>query len=280
MKIILDERETTLYEKCVSAISCTLEKDPPELSKRVLPLGDMLITTDDNKELIIIERKSLQDLLSSIKDGRYEEQSYRLIHSSGHIGHHIIYVVEGIMNQLKSWKEKKMVYSAMTSLNSFKGFSVIRTSSIQETAEWLVLTADKIGRELSKGKQMWCPPMSVDTNTNTNSVQPALIEIAPDAYCNVVKKVKKDNITTENWGEIVLCQIPGISSVSAIAIMKRFRSIGHLIQEMKAHPNCLADIVCESGCKKPRKLSKTVIDGIKRFLLYDGIIADSTDNSV
>jgi crossover junction endonuclease MUS81 len=268
MKIILDERETALYEKCVSAISYTLEKDPPEILKRVLPLGDMLITTDDSKELVIVERKSLQDLLSSIKDGRYEEQSYRLIHSSGHIVHHIIYVVEGIMNQLKSWKEKKMVYSAMTSLNSFKGFSVIRTSSIQETAEWLVLTADKMGRELSKGKQIWSPPY-VETNAIEDNTTSAV------AYCNVVKKVKKDNITPENWGEIVLCQIPGISSVSAIAIMKRFQSISQLLQELKENPNCLADIVCDSDNKKPRKLNKTVIEGIKRFLLYN-----NTENSI
>jgi len=273
MKIILDERETALYDKCASTISYTLNKpgNPTvQLSKRVLHLGDALITSDDDKELIIVERKSLQDLLASIKDGRYEEQSYRLIHSSGHVPHHIVYVIEGIMNQLKSFAEKKMVYSAITSLNMFKGFSVIRTSSVQETAEWIALTSDKMGREYAKGRFLWTPQVVCTTEQSTveNTVLPP--EPQPLAYCSVVKKVKKDNITPENWGEIVLCQIPGISSVSAVSIMKRFQSLSHLIQEVRENPGCLDTIMCESGDKKPRKLGKNVIENIRSFLLYSG----------
>ena len=41
-----------------------------------LPLGDVILC-ENNTEKLIIERKSLGDLASSIKDGRYEEQSYR-----------------------------------------------------------------------------------------------------------------------------------------------------------------------------------------------------------
>ena len=43
-----------------------------------LPIGDVIICDDDGKEKMIIERKTLSDLASSIKDGRYAEQSYRL----------------------------------------------------------------------------------------------------------------------------------------------------------------------------------------------------------
>ena len=32
----------------------------------------------EKEEKLVIERKSINDLLSSIKDGRYAEQSYRL----------------------------------------------------------------------------------------------------------------------------------------------------------------------------------------------------------
>jgi ERCC4-type nuclease len=259
MKIILDERETALYEKCVLLNSHNPVKI--DISKRVLQLGDAILATDNGEELIIVERKSLQDLLSSIKDGRYEEQSYRLIHSSGHIPHRILYVVEGIMSQLNTVAEKKMVYSAITSLNMFKGFSVFRTSSVQETADWLLCTTDKMGRELEKGRILWSPPLSLSTESSTN--------VEPLPYCNVVKKVKKDNITPENWSEIVLCQIPGVSSKSAIAIMKQFRSIAHLINSLKERPDCLEGIVCESASeKKPRKLGKHIIKNIADFLLY------------
>jgi len=255
MKIILDERETALYEKCILLNDKNEKKI--EISKRVLNLGDIIITTDDDKDIILVERKSIQDLLSSIKDGRYEEQSYRLIHSSGYAPHNIIYLIEGITSQLEASK-KKMVYSAITSLNIFKGFSVFRTSSVQETAEWILATTDKMSRELAKGKMIW---------SSSNST--AALDVEPASYCSVVKKVKKDNITPENWGEIVLCQIPGISSVSAVAIMKRFQSISHLIAEIREHPECLDAIVCESD-KKSRKLGKNIIENLRTFLLYAG----------
>jgi len=274
MKIILDERETSLYDKCVSINQQNTAK--VGLSKRVLELGDAIISSDDDKELILVERKSLQDLLSSIKDGRYEEQSYRLIHSSGHIPHRILYVIEGIMSQLNTSAEKKMVYSAITSLNMFKGFSVFRTSSVQETADWILSMTDKIGRELAKGRKLWTQPtvLSVSVSALENGVI-STVEPSepsePSAYCNVVKKVKKDNITPENWGEIVLCQIPGVSSKSAVAIMKHFSSISHLIHDLKEHPDCLDGITCESGLeKKSRKLSKNIIKNIFDFLLYSG----------
>ena len=290
MKIILDERETTLYEKCKMQNTSS----NVTLIKRVMPLGDVLITTDTDKDVLLIERKSLADLLSSIKDGRYEEQSYRLMHSDGlPQPHHIIYVIEGIISQLRTPIEKKMVYSAMTSLNVFKGFSVIRTSSIQETADWILATADKLGRELTQGNLPWSmtPPMNgINNNEEIGSSQVisqdenAVVQVIPSVglsnpqtvqnYCSVVKKVKKDNITPENMGEIILCQIPGISSVSAMAIMQRFKSISHLMNELTNNPNCLDGFECTSK-EKTRKLSKTIIQNIKTYLLYKS----STDGS-
>ena len=62
------------------------------IEKKVIELGDIHFVKDD-KEIIILERKSVSDLLASIKDGRYEEQSHRLIHSSGLYRHHIIYII-------------------------------------------------------------------------------------------------------------------------------------------------------------------------------------------
>ena len=121
MKLILDEREASLRDRCLSLSNSDL------VSSTVLHLGDALITDDEENIVLLIERKSLSDLLASIKDGRYEEQSHRLIHSSGIEPHHIVYIIEGMMSQLRNPIEKKMAYSAMTTLQVFKGFSVLRT---------------------------------------------------------------------------------------------------------------------------------------------------------
>ena len=62
------------------------------IKQESLPIGDIIIA-DDKEEKLIIERKSVSDLLASIKDGRYEEQSYRL-NGLSHHNHNIIYLVE------------------------------------------------------------------------------------------------------------------------------------------------------------------------------------------
>ena len=60
-------------------------------------------------------------------------------------------------------------------------------------------------------------------------------------YCEVTKRVKKDNVTRENIGEIMLTQIPGISSTSAIAIMDKYSTISNLINSLE--DSGLADII-------------------------------------
>jgi len=272
MKLIIDEREHDLYEKCASLLQIT-PNSRVLLSKQVLPLGDILLRTDDNDaDLLIIERKCLADLLASIKDGRYEEQSYRLLHGSGVPAHSIIYLVEGMFSQLRNPADKKIIFSAMTSLHFFKGFSTHRTAMVQETAEWLLHVADKIDRELAKGKMPYymnklvTTPLETNTLEENNTEAPVAANTSVADYCSVVKKVKKENVTPENIGEIILCQIPGISSVTAISIMKQFRGFSHFIEEIKTNPACLENIVTESN-GKTRKISKNCIESIKQFLL-------------
>ena len=152
MQLIIDERVHDLYEKCYSIINTEGNTTSIQLFKQVLPIGDILIRTDEDKDVMLVERKSFADLMASIKDGRYEEQSYRLTYSSGFPSHNIVYLLEGMFSQLKSLTEKKIVYSAITSLNYFKGFSVMRTATVRESAELLVWMTNKIDRDFVKGK--------------------------------------------------------------------------------------------------------------------------------
>jgi ERCC4-type nuclease len=277
MRIILDEREHALYEKIDSIVNFEGNSTTIQLSRKVLPLGDILIQTDEEKDVALIERKTLGDLLSSIKDGRYEEQSYRLIHSSGFPAHNIIYMIEGMYSQLRTLLEKKTVYSAITSLNYFKGFSVFRTCSLQETAETIVWMAEKIERNFQKGvlpSYLTQRPRPPNTTPITQEVTASVSEgggedentiITASNYCSVVKKVKKENVTPENIGEIVLCQIPGVSSVTAMAIMKQYKTFSNLIDQVRLNPQSLENIVCESKGKQ-RKISKSCVHNIVAYL--------------
>ena len=202
MKIVIDERESDLFDKC-SLLMQNMMSNTVTISKKVLHIGDIIIKTDADEELLILERKTFTDLLASIKDGRYEEQSYRLLHSSGVRPHSVIYLLEGMFSSLKYPSDKKIIYSAMTSLQFFKGFSIHRTATIQETAEWLLHMAGKIGKELENGKQPYYMNSAVVSADGTVSSSSSPSTEAD--YCSVVKKVKKDNVTPENIGEIMLC---------------------------------------------------------------------------
>lgn len=274
MKVIIDERETSLYEKCNSIVNTEGHCTNIQLSKKVIPLGDIILNTDEDKPVCIIERKSLTDLLASIKDGRYEEQSHRLLNASGLVPHNIIYIIEGQISQLRSLMEKKIIYSSIASLNFFKGFSVFRTNSVQETAELIVWISDKIDRNFTKGiipaylriisnmqplanSTIESPDVQLSTETSSTPIP---------SYVNFVKKVKKDNITPDNIGEILLSQIPGISSVTAQAIMKLYPSFPRLIQELGKNPECLNNTSYESN-GKTRKISKACIESVKQYLI-------------
>jgi ERCC4-type nuclease len=309
MRLIIDKREILLFQKCNEELSRLSEENNKKIIiiQKDLPIGDMIIEKDDETTLLIIERKSFSDLLSSIKDGRYEEQSHRLLNTTGLPPHSIIYVLEGMFSQLKESKHKKLIYSSITSLNFFKGFSIMRTSSLYETAEWLILLVEKMEKEIEKGREpyfMGSPYLrnftqnkkeenqeeenkkeenkkeenqeeenqkeenqKEENQEEENQKKTDTIIETTENYCNFVKKVKKENITPKNIGEIILSQIPGISSVTAIAIMKKFSTFPKFMAELEKDLECMNDIKLETNGKS-RKISKSSIENIIQYLSH------------
>ena len=248
MKIVIDERETALYEQATPLLQ-QIANPSLILEKRVLNLGDIIFTTDADETLLVIERKSFSDLLASIKDGRYTEQSYRLL-GTYPVAHNIIYMLEGVMS---SGTDRQKIISTIASLNVFKGFSVIRTTSLLETAYHIVYMADKIERDMKKGKKIG----GVSCETKSMS--------EPAPYCSVIKSAKKANITRENIGEIILCQIPGISSTTAVTLMQPFQTFAEFLDKVRAEPEYLNTVQIETNGKK-RKLGTNIINSIQSLL--------------
>jgi len=265
MKIIVDEREASLYALLIQQ---PRDNKKPKIEKRVLPLGDILFTNDDESITHqVIERKSVADLLSSVKDGRYAEQSYRLGNCFPN-RHNILYLIEGPVRD----HDKKLVFACMASLNYFKGFSITRTVSLAETAQYIEITADKIARELEKGTSS--APATVSTAHTSTTVTPSdnapIVEVQQATstfdYCSVVKVAKKANITRDNIGQLMLMQIPGISSTISGEVMRPFATFAAFIDHLRVEPAYLDTIVLESSGKK-RKLGSNIIAAIKEYLL-------------
>ena len=119
LKIDMRERDLiTQIQLLIASTETTFNNIKVDIC--ALPLGDIIIIDDKtNTELLIIERKSIADLMASIKDGRYSEQSYRM-NGIEHPNHNIIYLIEGDIDKYAMVHKKdniNMIYSAIFSIN-------------------------------------------------------------------------------------------------------------------------------------------------------------------
>jgi ERCC4-type nuclease len=203
---------------------------------------------------LIIERKSLSDLEASIKDGRYKEQSFRLNEAPTH-NHNIIYLLEGAIINYKEVNFRSTLYSTLFSLNYYKGFSVINTLNQTETGIMLMAFASKIMRENKPG-------FYSNINSNMSSAT-THIQNSDECYIETIKTSKKAHINRENIFQLMLMQIPGISSVSALALANEFKNMESLLKSLKdENTKPFENIKLASG----RKLNKNIATSLKLFL--------------
>ena len=265
MKLVIDNREPQVIIKYIEALNQE-SGNKIIIEIKSLDIGDYIFCDDTGeKTQLIIERKSLSDLESSIKDGRYSEQSYRLDKSNIH-NHNIVYLLEGNIQNYKRTNFKNTIYSSMFSLNYFKGFSVICSHNQIETGEIIFNFICKLNKE--KGRAGFYNNISpknygvcteageeADSEDNDSNKQ--------SSYLENVKASKKSFITTENIFELMLMQIPSISNVSASAISERYKNMQNLLDSLKNNPGDFENLKLSNG----RKINKNIVDSIKKYLL-------------
>ena len=201
-KFLVDNREHKVIEKI-------LHEEFVELS--CLPLGDFIIKKDD-EVILVIERKSLNDLLSSINDGRYKEQKIRLL--SNYSKEKILYIFEGKLKDCFKNNEKvnKMINGALVNTVLRDKITVIRTDSVTETSDILMNIFGKVRN-------------NIEWFIKTDESKPEL------DYSSTIKVVKKENMTKEMCQIIQLSQIPGMSTTKAKAVLEKYGNIANLINE-------------------------------------------------
>jgi ERCC4-type nuclease len=226
MKVPLPKKAVPMTKTKKSlAVAAAVITTNHEIKSERLPLGDIILhdpRQGQQNDIVMFERKTLADLAASIRDGRYKEQSFRLIETaaaSGFHKHNIVYIIEGDLARYEERHTqitKTALQSAMVSLMYYKGFSVVRTMNVGETAELILNFADKVAKESADGAKPAYDVVSGGDDTTTTAT-PA------QAYSEVsAKKEKRDYITRENIGEIMLAQVPGVSAKMAAAILAKY----------------------------------------------------------
>ena len=254
MQLFIDLREPKTLVAYITSLNESA-KNKVTIIQKNLDIGDFVFYDEKNERtLLIIERKSLSDLESSIKDGRYNEQSFRLNEALIH-NHNIIYLLEGAIINYKNALFRNTLYSTLFSLNYYKGFSVINSLNQVETGDLLLAFASKLIRENKPG--FYC-----DLSNNVNVINNT--NITNDNYIDNVKVSKKSHVNSDNIFQLMLMQIPGISAASAQALANEFKNIEDLISSLKDETNeRLKNVKLASG----RKLNKTIYESLKKYLV-------------
>lgn len=233
MELICDYRESALISK--------LEKNELniDIKKKNLNLGDFIIGN------IIIERKTCQDLACSLLDGRYKEQSNRLIeHKQNNPDIKIIYIIEGNLDLLYNVKNitKDTLMSCIVSLICEKDFNVMISANLNETSKYLL-------KIVKKYNTLCKPESSKITNFLSNNK-------------------KNSQITKENIGELMMSNIPNVSVNIAYQLLEPFNGDIYLfLDKIKKEPDYMNNLTIKDKNNKIRKLSKNVKESLLNYLI-------------
>ena len=124
LRIIIDERERK------SGIPKLLKSIGVNVEIKTLPIGDYIVSHET-----VVERKSINDLISSIFDGRLFDQCNRL---KEHFQFPII-LLEGDVDEIESITENPLVfYGALSTIAIDYKIPIIPTPNASHTAKLLV----------------------------------------------------------------------------------------------------------------------------------------------
>ena len=257
--VIIDIREIKLIEQ--------LKNLSFVFTSKSLDIGDIMITQDEIP-FLIIERKTIDDLKSSVVDGRLREQRYRLLNASGLPPSRIIYIVEGDF-QPKSRRlmvkdrgvSNSTVVGSIINMLFRDNIKVYRTNSIEETADFIVKLFSKVG-----DKEIFFEEKKEDTEEKN--------EPQPVSYTSVVDKKKKNNMTPKVWFICQLSMIPQISDTIATAITTVYPTLLSLITAYQntieeERPSLLSSITYDLSTGKKRKIGIKISERVYQFVFVN-----------
>jgi crossover junction endonuclease MUS81 len=186
----------------------------------------------------IIERKRLDDLVGSIKDGRFHEQKFRLRKSGVK---NVIYIIEEIsMNSDHFQKYEEAVESAIASTQVVNGFFVKKTQKTDDTIRYLTRMTMML-KKLYENKHLHVLPTQVITNKNYLPLLNHLREKEPERDYNITYGAfaslssKSESLTLRDVYLKMLMCTRSITGEKALEIQRRWKTP---IEFIEAYDKC------------------------------------------
>jgi crossover junction endonuclease MUS81 len=172
-----------------------------------LPIGDFMWEYNGQILDYVVERKKADDLMSSIFDGRYKEQKYRLKNSG--FGN-IYYLFEGHLTGNYA-KNEREVSTALLNTRIKEKFRVVEVGNITESLKFIQFLTEQIANKMqTEGAVLG---------------RGTLEEVA-------VVTGKASQLTVEHIFGLALRTVPGVGKYSIAEILKHFRSFRELYDQL------------------------------------------------
>ncbi|KAI9740889.1 MAG: Crossover junction endonuclease mus81 [Claussenomyces sp. TS43310] len=186
----------------------------------------------------IVERKRLDDLVGSIKDGRFHEQKFRLRKSGVE---NVIYIIEEIaMNADHYQKYEEAVESAIASTQVVNGYFLKKTQKMDDSIRYLARMTMLL-KNLYESKPLYVIPTRVLTAQNYLPLLTSLRERQPTLKHHVTYAAfaslasKSETLTLRDVHLKMLMCTRGVTGEKALEIQKRWKTPQDLV---KAFDGC------------------------------------------
>jgi crossover junction endonuclease MUS81 len=186
----------------------------------------------------VVERKRLDDLIGSLRDGRFHEQKFRLKRSGVK---NVIYLVEEIsMDSTHFQKYEEAVQSAMASMQVVNGYFLKQTQKMDDTIRYLA-SMTKMLKSVYEGKTLDVIPTGVLTTKNYLPLLKHLRETQPSgshhisypAFASLASK-SSNMALRDLFLKMLMCS-KGVTGEKAIEIQKVWKTPNEFV---KAFEQC------------------------------------------
>jgi len=204
LKIIIDSRETNLYNNIIER---DLDKytDKITIIKEQLEIGDIHIQMDDL--IYVYERKTVNDLLSSVKDSRYKEQKSRLLSNYKNVN----YIIEGSDIIASNNKHNQNLLTSIYFNSTYRdNIKIFFTKNINDTITFLLMLSTKLSKSFTGSGPRFLENPSVHCHLANLLVSTKETEKPPS-----VSKIRW--ACFGNLSDGVICQLPDIPMLQIIA---------------------------------------------------------------
>lgn len=245
--VLLDIRERGLLVELNKIIEG--KNLPIRIETVPLDVGDIQIWRCDNegqKTLVaLIERKTVQDFYSSIRDGRYAEQKVRFRTLAAPMK---LYLIEGDVynSEYRGKFPADYLLQRLIRLQFMYKIAIVQTPTILRTAEYVLLLIRKLSNH-----SLVCKEEDEDS-----------VEEESSSYKESISIVKKENMTPATVYYLQLKQIPGFASTSVNAIVSVYPNILALLQGLQTAPAMVASI----KINEKRQLGMKAVENLKKYL--------------